>query len=243
MPEQQFRLGYRPALDGLRGIAILAVLTFHSRGFYLAGGFIGVDLFFALSGFRITTLLVQEWSQYGRVNFKAFYARRAIRLLPAMFGILAAFWAVSLVFHSQFATSPALMTKVTVVTLAYVPNWFLAFGASWPRRFVHVWSLAIEEQFYLVWPAILVACLATRRPLRTAVLVALGLAGAVTLWRIYLTLEGAKFPRRYFATDTRSDGILVGCALSLLSSGSDFRAAQRCGQPGELVLPSLSPCY
>lgn len=219
MRNPSFQLGYRPALDGLRGIAILAVLAFHSRGFPLAGGFIGVDLFFVLSGFLITSLIIQERSEFGRVNFRAFYARRALRLLPAMLGLLAALWAATLVLGGRFATGPVLMGKATVVSLLYVPNWVLAFHiGDWPYVLHHIWSLAIEEQFYIFWPAILTGCLATRRPVVIGLLVSLGLAGAVTVWRIYLTLHGAEFARRYFATDTRSDGLLVGCALGLIVS-------------------------
>ena len=165
MTNPPFRLGYRPALDGLRGIAILAVLAFHSRAFFLEGGFIGVDLFFVLSGFLITVLLVQEKAKHGRIDFKAFYIRRALRLLPAMLGLLTALWVATLVLGDRFATDAALMGKVMAVTLAYVPNWVLAFDlGAWPSALTHVWSLAIEEQFYLLWPALLVACLSARRP-------------------------------------------------------------------------------
>ncbi len=213
-----FRLGYRPALDGLRGVAIAAVLTFHSEAFFLVGGFIGVDLFFVVSGFLITTLLVQERRTNGRVDLLGFYARRALRLTPAVLGLLAALWAAVLVFGDRFSTGPVLMAKATAATLLYMANWVLAIGLldGWPAALGHLWSLAIEEQFYLVWPLILIGCLSTRHPFRTALLVSLSLAAASALWRANLTLEGASFGRRYFGTDTRADGILLGCALGLV---------------------------
>lgn len=216
------RLGYRPELDGLRAVAIVAVMAFHLPGEPLTGGFLGVDLFFVLSGFLITTLLVEEFAANGRISLGAFYMRRALRLLPAVVALLAVLWVAVLVLGARFRTTPAIMASTTAYTLGYVANWALALNLAkgWPTALDHLWSLSVEEQFYLAWPLIL-AGLLTRRVSRAGILrvLAIGIAG-ITAWRVWLSLHGASFDRLYYATDTRADELLIGCAAAMLFSSA-----------------------
>src|SRR5712692_9104137 len=147
------------ALDGLRGAAVVAVLLFHAG--HLVGGYLGVDLFFVLSGFLITGLLLGEWGRSGRVGLGGFWARRARRLLPALFVMLGGGAA-----YAAFVASPTQLAGIradAVATLGYVANWrsILSGHSYWtifsaPSPLAHTWSLAIEEQFYLAWPLIVV---------------------------------------------------------------------------------------
>ncbi len=178
---------HRPELDGLRGVAILIVLASHTRlaGFAIEGGFAGVTLFFVLSGFLITSLLVAELGSHGRVDLRAFYIRRGLRLLPAMFALLAV---VAVGYALNAWPSPpapriASVPVSLVAVAAYVPNWA---AMAIPMGVLgHTWSLGVEEQFYLAWP---IALLAGRRLLgpRGLALVALALAVLVTPWRHFL---------------------------------------------------------
>ncbi|MDP9406759.1 MAG: acyltransferase, partial [Actinomycetota bacterium] len=162
------RLPQRPGLDGVRGLAVTAVLLFHGGVPWAAAGWLGVDAFLVLSGFLITTLLLGEHARTGRVALGAFWARRARRLLPALLVVTAA------VVGQAALTSDdgvdAALRDDALATLAYVENrrllladdggYFAAGGPPSPLR--HAWSLSVEEQFYVVWPLLLLAVLATR---------------------------------------------------------------------------------
>jgi peptidoglycan/LPS O-acetylase OafA/YrhL len=207
------RLGYRPALDGVRAMAILAVLGYHS-GTSLKGGFIGVDIFFVLSGFLITTLLFQEWSRTHAIALPDFYGRRARRLLPALFLTVAA---VGLI----YAIDPSLNNGISfgraaLVVIFYASNWVAAFAHN-PVQVLalldHTWSLAIEEQFYIVWPLLLLICLRRRWLPRNVLALALSLACASAFLR-WLLWQGGATSHVYFRSDTRADGLLLGCALA-----------------------------
>ncbi len=220
-------LGYRPELDGLRAVAVLGVMVFHS-GVALTGGFLGVDMFFVLSGFLITALLMEEWQTGGSISLRAFYARRAIRLLPALLGVLAVLWLAVLFLGDRFKTSPAIMFSTTGYTLGYMANWVMALHLDeWPTPLGHFWSLAVEEQFYLVWPVLLVTALTLRAP-RWLPIAALSVAIlAIGAWRAWLWRSGAGFDRVFYATDTHADGLLIGClmALVLANAGPGLEAA------------------
>ena len=161
-------LGYRPALDGLRAVAVLAVIAYHDNYAWARGGFLGVDMFFVLSGFLITTLLVLEMRQSGTVRFASFWARRARRLLPALL-LVVGFVGV----FTYFVVVPWQQRSIRADmfgSLFYVANWryifdsqgyFQLFSAASPLR--HMWSLAIEEQFYFVWPLIVYVCVRVAR--------------------------------------------------------------------------------
>ena len=151
------RLRHVPALDGLRGLAILGVLAFHAG--YLPGGFLGVDLFFVLSGYLITSLLLVERAETGRIDVVAFWGRRARRLLPALLVMLAV--VAGLVWLTGDPTTLAGVRGDALATLGYVANWreIVAGQSYWdlfaqPSPLDHTWSLAIEEQFYVVWPLV-----------------------------------------------------------------------------------------
>ena len=158
---------HRPELDGLRGIAILAVLAAHTGvpGFADGGGGAGVTLFFVLSGYLITSLLLAERDKNGRVDLRAFYVRRALRLLPALAAVLVV--VVVLLLAGLAPAAAVADTNYAIViagVVAYVANWVAVAGQS-IGMLGHTWSLAVEEQFYIVWPAML---LAGRRFGRTA---------------------------------------------------------------------------
>jgi peptidoglycan/LPS O-acetylase OafA/YrhL len=210
-----FELGHRPALDGLRGVAIMLVLLFHLG--LLRGGWIGVDLFFVLSGFLITSLLEAEWRRTGRIDLRAFYRRRILRLIPALVAVLVVFTA------AQAIRGPAARTGRVAASAAsallYFTNWRLALG-FWPdNTFLHTWSLSIEEQFYVLWPLafLLLLRLTKRRDLIVALL-ACGIAAVVCFRAIHWVLWQNE-DRLFFGLDARSDGLLAGCLLALLLAG------------------------
>ena len=201
------------ALDGLRALAVVAVLLFH--GGYLQGGFLGVDLFFALSGFLITSLLIRDAGTAGGVRLTAFWGRRFRRLLPAVLTliVIVALW--SWLFGS-------------LADLAGVEGdgpWALFYGANWhfiaqsggywesftqPSMFDHLWSLAIEEQFYLLWPLAVVAIWRwSRRPVRTLAVVS-SVAIGLSFVAMVLLYHGGEPTRVYMGTDTRAASLLVG---------------------------------
>jgi peptidoglycan/LPS O-acetylase OafA/YrhL len=209
------------ALDGVRGAAIVAVLLFHSG--YMNGGYLGVDLFFVLSGFLITSLLLTEWRQHRGIRLSAFWARRARRLLPALFLMLA-----GVALYAAFVAQPSQVGQIRgdeLATLGYVANWrqiiiggnyFAIFGAPSPLN--HTWSLAIEEQFYLIWPLVIVglAALAGKNKRLAPRVFVTALLGTLALgtFTILYALSGGSGARIYFGTDTRAPAILLGAALA-----------------------------
>ena len=248
-----FILGYRPALDGMRALAILAVLGFHlgiattpppspmSRSTHLAAsllfhaqsGYLGVQVFFVLSGFLITVLLVAEHQRRGSVSFRGFYRRRVLRLFPALFVLVAACG----IYAWGFPTAPESsgIGRDSLATVLYFANWS---GAASPAFTEHLlsqtWSLSIEEQFYVLWPVALIVC---SRHLRRPVLFALTVGAAGVSWaeRSALWHQGASATRVYYGLDTRGDALLVGCALGLavawgwLPAGPVVRGAVQAG--------------
>ena len=220
-------LGHSPALDGLRGLAVLLVLVYHFAGHYfLPGGWDGVDVFFCLSGFLITALILDERRVHGRLNVARFYARRACRLLPALFFLLAVWTAALLLWHDQnwFAATPSgdgVGRHVDVskalsdigVALIYLANWNVVNGGM-EAPLSHLWSLAVEEQFYLVWPAALLLLATFAHRGRLAVVGGLIAVSAALPW-LYWD-GGAGRNRIYFGTDTRAVGLLAGAFAALL---------------------------
>ncbi|HEX8630676.1 MAG TPA: acyltransferase, partial [Catenuloplanes sp.] len=162
-------LPYQPALDGVRALAVAAVLVFHGGVAAVSGGFLGVDAFFVLSGYLITALLLVEHRRTGTVNLVAFWGRRARRLLPALLLVLATVVTVSRWLLP--AEELAALRADALAAVAYVANWRMTYrGGGYfaetaaPSPLQHTWSLGIEEQFYLVWPLVLCAVLWGRRP-------------------------------------------------------------------------------
>jgi peptidoglycan/LPS O-acetylase OafA/YrhL len=217
----KFKLGYQPALDGLRGVAILGVMIYHANvpyRPYLSGGFIGVDIFFVLSGFLITSLLIEEFDSTGRIQLKNFYARRALRLLPALIVLLIVFCIASLALLPSDRARSNLIDAA--IALFYVSNWARAFAIHPPDYIGHTWSLAIEEQFYILWPLLLLTLLRITRNRKFIAHVACGIAITAQIWRIFLSVNGASIERIYNGLDTRADALMIGCTLGIaLASG------------------------
>ena len=211
-----------PGLDGVRALAVLIVIGFHEGASGLSGGFLGVDIFFVLSGFLITDLLVSGYDRAGRMDLAGFWTRRARRLLPALAVMLVVVTAAATVIESgqEASLRPALLAAAT-----YTSNWYQIlhhvsyFAASAqagaPPPLDHLWSLAIEEQFYLIWPLIvwcLIIRLATRRARVTCALIA---AAASALAMTLQYTPGGDPSAVYYGTDTHASALLIGAALAL----------------------------
>jgi peptidoglycan/LPS O-acetylase OafA/YrhL len=217
---------FRPDIEGLRAVAIVAVLLCHAGVPFLAGGYVGVDVFFVISGFLITRLLIGELDRSGTISLRGFYARRAKRLLPLSAVLLAAVGVLSMIL-----LSPLRDTEVAgdIVSAAlYVANWhfaaqsvdYFAQGLE-PSPVLHLWSLAIEEQFYLVWPGLILATTwlwrrrgRSVRPVLWVVL-ALILAGSL-VYGIVLTGDQPAFA--YFSTFARAWELALGAAIALAAT-------------------------
>ena len=223
---------YRPALDGLRAIAVTGVLIFHLNPQWLKGGWLGVDLFFVLSGFLITTLLIREQNRTGQINFPAFWLARMRRLLPALITTLFAVIAVG-----WFLTTEARRQAVAydvLAALGYVANWRFIFGdesyfstLSLPSPVRHTWSLSIEEQFYVGFPLImgLLGWITTRRFVHTIVLATLALISATLMSLLYE--PGTDPVRVYFGTDTRAFELLIGAIGAFVFRRQSFGGFKR----------------
>ncbi|WP_298267859.1 acyltransferase [Geobacter sp.] len=201
---------YSRALDGLRGIAILTVCFFHWGLPWIPGGFFGVDIFFVVSGYLITSILLQELRTTSNINFRDFYLRRILRLFPALcfmlllYGLLATFVAVN----------PARHYLDILIVFFYMANWARALDFGHPMEMGHTWSLSIEEQFYLVWPFIMYRSVRKLGP-KGLFAVTLFLAAGSTLERVVL-LPIASVDRLYNGFDTRMDTLLYGCILAIV---------------------------
>ncbi|HEY2702560.1 MAG TPA: acyltransferase [Candidatus Dormibacteraeota bacterium] len=205
-----------PALDGVRALAVLAVISFHTWEHALPGGWVGVDVFFVLSGYLITSILLHEHGRTGAVSLGRFYLRRALRLLPALGAcIVMAVWLAALL-RPELGPST---NQEAVFSALYVGNWMIV-THELGGMLGHTWSLSIEEQFYLVWPLLLCALLALggRRALLAGTV-----GGAVLVVAHRLTTGGIVQLR----TDTRADTLLVGCALAVLVSEGMFERIPR----------------
>ena len=214
------RLAYLPALDGMRACAVLAVMMFHGGIPHMDGGFMGVDAFFVLSGFLITSLLIGEWRQALTIKLGAFWARRARRLLPALLLMLlfVAFFAAVIVPKGTYGA----LRLDALATLLYVSNWhfilvnsnyFNETSASSPL--LHTWSLAVEEQFYVVWPLVVLGVLHFTRSLRALFALCCAAAVASAIWMYHVYDGGLNTNRAYLGTDTRSQCLFIGCALAV----------------------------
>lgn len=210
------KLRYVPELDGMRGFAILAVMLFHAGVPFLNGGFIGVDIFFVLSGFLITSLIINEYDATSRLNLKNFYVRRLLRLGPALLVLLLIFSFLSVVFLSKDKAQANLVDSL--ISLFYMSNWARAFSIHPPDYLGHTWSLSIEEQFYILWPPTLLALLRTFDNRWIIAFVAFLIAMSSWMLRIYLIHFGVSFERLYNGLDTRADTLMIGCVLGIILS-------------------------
>jgi peptidoglycan/LPS O-acetylase OafA/YrhL len=212
---------YVPGLDGLRAIAVGAVLLYHAGLAWMPGGFLGVDVFFVISGFLITSLLTAEHARSGTISVTGFWRRRARRLLPALYGMIAVVTvAITLFYRSSLAELRAQLLPA----FTYWTNWYLIFShhsyfalVGRPPVLQHLWSLAVEEQFYLLWPLILLGLLwlFRNRIWAVAAVTAAGvLASAVWMAALYNPVGDPS--RVYYGTDTRAFGLLLGALLALV---------------------------
>jgi peptidoglycan/LPS O-acetylase OafA/YrhL len=221
-------LAHVPALDGLRAVAVSMVIAYHLGITQMGGGFLGVDLFFVLSGFLITTLLLREFASDGRINLVGFWLRRARRLLPALFVLLA----VTAVWASTTSPYDRVSLRWDILSaLGYVANWrFIAAGQGYFQQFLtpspvrHLWSLAIEEQFYIFWPLLTFAAFALARRNRVwgrrIVLTLLGAAIAASVLLLALMYNGSDPSTAYYATFTRAHELLIGAVAAVLVEGA-----------------------
>jgi peptidoglycan/LPS O-acetylase OafA/YrhL len=209
--DQPWRLGHRPGLDGLRGFAILLVMADHAGiGIASGAGNLGVTIFFVLSGFLITTLLLEERARHGRISLRRFYWRRALRLLPALCLLLAV---VAVLMRVAGRTGE--IAGDVIPALFYFMNWATVAGNN-PGLLSHTWSLSIEEQFYLVWPVLLIGILALGRGRVgwVAGLLVVVIVTSIVLRFLLWTGPGAHY-RVYEGTDTRMDALAIGCLLAM----------------------------
>ncbi len=221
-------LSYIPALDGIRGVAIIVIMGYHGGVFLTSGGFYSLDTFFALSGFLITSLLISEWQRTSTIRLGRFWARRARRLLPALLVMLLG---VSLfaAFVVPAGTYPTLRGDA-FSALFYYANWhFIVAGSNYFNQtaltspLTHTWSLAVEEQFYLVWPLVVLGVFKLWRSKRVLLVVCVvgALASAIEMAVLY---SPGDVNRLYYGTDTRAQSLLVGAALAVsLSLWADRR--------------------
>jgi peptidoglycan/LPS O-acetylase OafA/YrhL len=196
----------------MRGIAILLVVTVHCFG-WPPGGALGVDLFFVLSGFLITTLLLSEYSESGQISLRRFYTRRAMRLLPAL-GLLLAFYLVVATLKGQHGLKTVLLGGLFLgnIVQAFTSDHSLVTSSG----LAHLWSLAEEEQFYLLWPLLLPIVARRRRPTFTLFTLAL----ALVVYKIGWMAAGAPHYRLYNGPDTHSEGLVAGGGIAFLLARS-----------------------
>jgi peptidoglycan/LPS O-acetylase OafA/YrhL len=208
-----------PGLDGVRAIAVLAVIAFHEQLTAFPGGFLGVDVFFVLSGYLITDLLVAQWNRLGGLDLRQFWTRRARRLLPALAVLLVVVTAATAIIEpGQLAA----LRQALIAALTYSSNWWQAlahhsyfdqFGPPPPLQ--HLWSLAIEEQFYLVWPLLLIVILTTVQSPRIRAAIAWLFAALSGVAMALIYVPGSDPSRVYYGTDTHASALCIGCALAL----------------------------
>lgn len=224
-PGRTRRLGHVPALTGLRGVAVLLVVLLHSGPLFpdrvvgtlpyrfTQGGYLGVDLFFALSGFLITSLLLEERGRSGQVRLRNFYARRALRLLPALYVMLGSYAVYSIVVGLSWY-----QTKMTIIwAVGYATNFQTVLKpASVAPSLGHLWSLAIEEQFYFIWPVVFVTALRRARRITPVVVGMLVAIYVIALNRYSLHVSGVPSTHLFVRLDTRADELLIGALAAVL---------------------------
>ncbi|MDQ4090313.1 MAG: acyltransferase [Actinomycetota bacterium] len=225
------RLPHLPALDGLRALAVASVFAYHAGVPWARGGFLGVDVFFVISGFLITALLLAEWKRDQWLDVLQFWKRRALRLLPALLVLLVGVWVlVPLLAPDQGGR----LRGDVRAALAYVSNWRLILehqsyfeAAGRPPLLQHLWSLAVEEQFYLVWPMVLWGALGLRRKARRLFWWIIAGAAASAALMAVLYEPGTDPSRVYYGTDTRAGAILLGAALACVWTPSKLKPEPR----------------
>jgi peptidoglycan/LPS O-acetylase OafA/YrhL len=232
------RFPYLPGIDALRALAVLAVFLYHAGVGWMPGGFLGVDLFFVISGYLITSLLLREFRRGGHVNLGRFWLRRARRLLPAVGVLIAATMVLAAILEPDRIEQ---LRGDAIASLAYFANWHFVLGHQSyfeqfqrPSLLTHLWSLSVEEQFYLFWPLVFAAGMKLFGRTRLLLGVAVGALASVALgWLLFD--PGGDASRVYYGTDTHAVGLLAGVALALVWSPLELRRRRT----GALVGPVL----
>ena len=233
-----------PALHGIRGAAVTAMLLYHAGMPWARGALLSMDVFFALSGFLITSLLVSEWQRRGAIGLKAFWARRARRLVPGLVVVLLGI--AALIAFVTPVTERASVRGDALATIGYAANWRFVFAGKGyfdqfadPSPLLHMWSLAVEEQFYLVWPLVAVGVFIVSRrragaygrsrgTRNLAVVAAVGAVASAGLMA-WPSFRGAEPSRLYYGTDTRAQALLVGAALAAARPAAAWGLGRRAG--------------
>lgn len=212
--EPDRRLGRIPSLDGVRALAVVLTSLIHVLPSHVPGGFLGVDMFFVLSGFLITSILLEGYAADGRIALVPFYVRRARRLLPAVTAVMVVFVAVTLL---SVPTRRELLVAVVVVVavVTYVFNWADVLGHNAPWQVDHLWSLSVEEQFYLLWPLVLAFALRTwRRSTVLRLTLAAAILSSVVQGIVFVYSHSVAWA--YLTSPLHAQGILLGCFIAQL---------------------------
>ena len=221
---------YIPALDGLRAFAVLSVIAYHFGFRWASGGLLGVTVFFVLSGYLITSLLLAEFVHTKTIDLKAFWMRRVKRLIPAIVFLIVGVVALCSVFNHDLLTK---MRPDVPPALFFYSNWWYIFrdvsyfelvGA--PSPLTHFWSLAIEEQFYLIWPPLLFLLFTRKVRKRVVVRVILAVAIVSAVLMVVLYNPNSDPSRVYYGTDTRAFSLLIGALLAFLWPGNRLARAK-----------------
>ncbi len=226
-------MGYQPSLDGLRALSVGVVLLYHAGFSWMRGGFFGVEVFFVVSGFLITSLLLDERDRDGQVSFRHFWQRRARRLFPALYAVLLAVGVGTVLWGS--AEQQSQVRREIPWSIFYANNWGQILGnvpyfAGEPSPLRHLWSLAVEEQWYLIWPLVFVALMRIRLPRHVVGSLVLGAAAVVWIYTLWIqsrspTLLGGppaafdgvdRTNYMYLSTITRSFGLLLGAGAAFI---------------------------
>lgn len=222
-------------LDGLRALAVISVIFYHLFPSVIRGGYLGVDIFFVISGFLITTLLINEYRQTGRIAFKQFWLRRARRLLPAL--ILTILIISSLIFFIRGDSMVGLGQQITGA-LTFSSNWVEVlqgtnyFDAIRTHLFLNFWSLGVEEQFYVVWPLLVAVIIGVIKKPAVGLFVTGGLTLLSSWWMYFLFSHDVALSRIYYGTDTHLFGIMIGAFLAFLTlSLQENEPMRRLSQP------------
>lgn len=210
---------YLTGLDGLRAVAVIAIIIYHLNPLWLPGGFLGVDTFFVISGYLITSLLIHEYQSKGTIDLGAFWIRRIKRLIPAVFFLICVVILYTLFFEPQIIKT---IKHDSIAAIFYVSNWWYIFEetsyfeAGEPKPLMHLWSLAIEEQFYIIWPVIFLFLLKVKKLQKYIPYIILGVTMVSLGLMIYFMVPNMDNSRVYFGTDTRAHTILLGVLLAFI---------------------------
>ncbi|MBC1485028.1 acyltransferase family protein [Listeria seeligeri] len=211
---------YVPSIDGLRALAVIAVIAYHLNFSWAKGGFIGVDIFFVLSGYLITNILLTQWEKTQTLQLKQFWLRRFRRLIPAVYIMIVVVVIFAVLFHPEILKN---LRGDAIASFFYVSNWWFIFhnvsyfdSFGMPSPLKNLWSLAIEEQFYMIWPVFLFAFLRWVKNPKLLLKIVIGLGLLSAIWMTILYDPGTDPSRVYYGTDTRAFDLLAGCALAFV---------------------------